>query len=207
MLCLHMHVFACVFASEVLQMFLEFACNSLICGTVCFPQLVFLLSPCSYQYFEQCFAYCHSLSIWSIFIQFSRFWSLIDTVNVLQSTSILDHNDDGFFCFRVMHIERPTFIGLQDTKSTVAAVKQFIPFNFIRKWQIILQHQAFSPMLDTENLLQQMFPSLNHSSGFFIIIQSKEISISGGRHSQKSIHCIIIDRTPKQEMTLVLDFT
>lgn len=148
------------------------------------------------------------------FFQFSRYWSLIDNVNVLQPTSVLDDDDDnGFFCFRVMHIECPTFIGLQDTKNTVAAVKQFITFNFIRKWQIILEHRpstkysAFSPMLDTKNLLQQMFPSLNHSSSSFIIIQSKEISISGGHRSQKYIHCIIIDRSSKQEMTLVLDFT
>ena len=40
--------------------------HATVCGTVFFslPQLVFILSPCSCKYFEQCFTFCHSLSVW-----------------------------------------------------------------------------------------------------------------------------------------------
>ena len=56
-----------VFAAlmQVVQRFLELTCNSLwYCFFFSLPQLVFILSPCSCKYFEQCFTFCHSLSVW-----------------------------------------------------------------------------------------------------------------------------------------------
>lgn len=42
---------------------------------------------------------------------------------------------------------------------------------------------------------------------FSIIIKPKEISINGGRFSKKHIPFIIVDRTAKQEVNVILNFT
>ena len=81
--------------------------------------------------------------------------------------------------------------------------------HFITKLQILTQLGNILPSLTSlaNKICYKKDSPPEAQLKFFIIIQPKEININGGHFTKKYIPYLLVDKTVKQKMNLILSFT